>query len=369
MYTVHRTCIGIILFLLATHAFAQTGKPVAVREEAVTFRNGAVTLAGTLALPAGPGPHPAAVLLSGDGQQDRDWTFGKLKMAKFISDRMASRGIAVLRFDDRGTGGSGGESEIRASFADRCNDALAAMRLLRSRSGVGAVGLCGHSGGAIIAGMTAAKDTADVDFVMIISGPYITGEEVLLDQAGSMPGIYRAGPDQSDSAAVKEGRRIIRMAAESIRAGAGLDSVRAAWDRILTVQLGNMPKERMAEYLKEFGSEEKLRAQVVQDRLDEYESPQGRDFLVHNPSDDMRNVVCPLLVLFGEKDDHVRVAQHRPPLLHALAGGSCVDATVRIVPGADHAYTNGEFYEKGELLPGVAEFMAEWVRSRFGPKP
>ena len=145
MYILYRYCAGVILFLFTIQVFAQTDS---VREELLTFRNGDVILAGTLAHPKSPGPYPAVVLLSGDGQQDRDWTFGKLKMAKVISDCLVTGGIAVLRMDDRGVGGSGGESEIQATFQDRCNDACAALQLLRTRSDIGKTGLCGHSGGA-----------------------------------------------------------------------------------------------------------------------------------------------------------------------------------------------------------------------------
>ena len=198
MHAVFRYCICFIICLFTVQVFAQSG---AVREEQVTFLNGEVTLAGTLALPKGPGPYPAVVLLSGDGQQDRDWTFGKLKMGKIISDRLVAGGVAVLRLDDRGVGGSSGESELQATFLDSCNDARAAIRLLRARPDITKVGLCGHSGGAIIAGMTAVQDTGGVDFFITISGPFITGEEILLDQARNLPHIYRAAADQPDSEA------------------------------------------------------------------------------------------------------------------------------------------------------------------------
>ncbi len=364
MYHAYKIGSVLILWFLAAQAlWAQAEKPGSTREEAVSFRNGEVTLAGTLAFPKGPGPYPAVALLSGDGQQDRDWTFGKLKMAKCISDCLTARGIAVLRFDDRGEGGSGGGSETRATFRDRCGDAREAITLLRGRSDIGKAGLCGHSGGAIIAGMTAA-DSGDADFVVIISGPFITGEEVLLDQARSMPNIYRAGPNQSDAAATAAGERIIRAAAAYVRTGAGLDSIRAAWNRILVEQFKAMPKERMDGYVKEFGSERKFRDQVIADRLDEYVSPLGRDFLIHDPAGDMRKIACPLLVFFGDKDEHVRIERHRPPLLRALAEGKCGDVTVRVIPEANHAYTTGELYEKGELLPALTDSMAEWIRAR-----
>ena len=358
------SCSELILCLFAVQALAQTTDTTAKREENVTFQNGTVTLAGTLALPPGNGPYPAVVLLSGDGQQDRDWTFGKLQMAKCISDRLVARGIAVLRFDDRGEGGSGGKSELEASFQDRCGDAKAGMQLLRRRSGIGKVGLCGHSGGATIAGMTAAQDPSGVDFLIIVSGPFISGEEVLLDQAHTMPRIYRAGPNQSDADATQAGERIIRQAAAYVRTGEGLDSIKTAWNNILIEQFRAMPKEQMEGFVKRFGSEEKLREIVLGDRLDEYVTPLQRDFIVHDPADDIRKVVCPLLVLFGGKDEHVRIGMHRPPLLRALAEGKCADVTVRVVPEANHAYTTGPLYEKGEMLPGVVEAVAAWILER-----
>jgi len=68
-----------------------------------------------------------------------------------------------------------------------------------------------------------------------------------------------------------------------------------------------------------------------------------------------------------EKDEHVRIGMHRPPLLRALAKGKCADVTVMIVPEANHAYTTGPLYEKGEMLPGVIEAMAAWILERCGP--
>jgi fermentation-respiration switch protein FrsA (DUF1100 family) len=215
--------------------------------------------------------------------------------------------------------------------------------------------------------MTAAQDPSGVDFLIIVSGPFVTGEEVLLDQARTMPRIYRAGQNQSDADATQAGERIIRQAAAYVRTGEGLDSIKTSWNNILIEQFRAMPKERMAEYMKRFGSEEKLREVVLGERLEEYTTPLQRDFIVHDPADDIRKVVCPLLVLFGEKDEHVRIGMHRPPLLRALAEGKCADVIVRVVPEANHAYTTGPLYEKGEMLPAVVEAMAAWILERCGP--
>jgi hypothetical protein len=88
---------------------------------------------------------------------------------------------------------------------------------------------------------------------------------------------------------------------------------------------------------------------------------------VHDPADDIRKVVCPLLVLFGEKDVHVRIGMHRPPLLHALAEGKCTDVTISVIQEANHIYSNDPLYEKGEMLPGFVEAMAAWILERCGP--
>src|SRR5688572_5878859 len=78
------------------------------RDEEVSFRNGSIAIAGTLTIPSGSGPFPAVVLLSGSGPQNRDSDVFGFRPFKLIADSFAQRGIAVLRYDDRGVGGSSG---------------------------------------------------------------------------------------------------------------------------------------------------------------------------------------------------------------------------------------------------------------------
>src|SRR5688572_14182703 len=87
----------------ASAASAQTA-----RDEDVTFRNGPVSIACTLSLPPAAGSFPAVVLLSGSGPQDRDSDLAGFKPFKLIAESLTQRGIAVLRCDDRGVGGSTG---------------------------------------------------------------------------------------------------------------------------------------------------------------------------------------------------------------------------------------------------------------------
>ena len=89
-----------------TPADAETDLPYS--EEEVTFGHDDVTLAGTLTLPEGDGPHPALILVTGSGQQNRDeeiYLAPGYRPFAVIADTLARQGIAVLRYDDRGMGG------------------------------------------------------------------------------------------------------------------------------------------------------------------------------------------------------------------------------------------------------------------------
>ncbi len=77
-------------------------------EEEVTFANGEITLAGTLTLPSPPARHTAVVLLQGSGPVNRDEDVFGMKGFAIIADHFARNGIAVLRYDSRGVGGSTG---------------------------------------------------------------------------------------------------------------------------------------------------------------------------------------------------------------------------------------------------------------------
>ena len=126
--------------------------------EVMVDAGGGVQLAGTFSLPQGDGPFPAVVLLTGSGAQDRDETIGDYKPFAQIADSLARHGIAVLRCDDRGVGGSSIASGYETT-ADFATDALAMLRALKSYSGVDStrVGYIGHSEGGLIAILNATK--------------------------------------------------------------------------------------------------------------------------------------------------------------------------------------------------------------------
>ena len=105
-------------------------------------------LAGTLTIPSGSGKHPAVLLISGSGAQDRDETIFGHKLFFVLADHLTRRGIAVLRVDDRGVGGSSG-STMNSTSEDLAGDVAAGMDFLKKQSEVDGkrIALLGHSEG------------------------------------------------------------------------------------------------------------------------------------------------------------------------------------------------------------------------------
>ncbi len=152
--------------------------------EQVTLRTPAgITLAGTLTMPrhADGARVPAVVLITGSGPQDRDEaipSIGSYRPFRTIADTLSRRGIAVLRLDDRGVGGSDA-GPANATSADFADDIRAGLAWLRARADVNAarLGLVGHSEGGLIAPMIAAGDTS-LRAIALIAAPAKSGRAI-----------------------------------------------------------------------------------------------------------------------------------------------------------------------------------------------
>lgn len=132
------------------------------------------SIGATLTLPvAGRAPFPAVVTISGSGQQNRDeelWpVVNGYRPFRQIAERLSREGIAVLRYDDRGVGGSGGRPGTTADYAD---DVRQIVSWLRARPDIdgGRIGLLGHSEGGVIAPLVAASDPR-IAAVVLMAGP------------------------------------------------------------------------------------------------------------------------------------------------------------------------------------------------------
>ena len=162
----------------------EPSKPYPYYTEEVTFenKNAGIQLAGTLSLPKKEGLFPAVILISGSGPQNRDEELLGHKPFLVLSNFLTNNGIAVLRFDDRGTALSKGDFETATSL-DFSTDVEAALQFLLSRKEINKtkIGLIGHSEGGIIAPMVANK-SKNIAFIVLLAGTGIQGDELLLLQ-------------------------------------------------------------------------------------------------------------------------------------------------------------------------------------------
>lgn len=185
-------------------------RPYSYYEENVKFNNSdaGVTLSGTLTRPSQKGKYPVVILISGSGRHDRDGSAMTHKPFLVLSDDLTRKGIAVLRYDDRGFGESTGDFS-KATTADFAQDVLSAVGYLKSRKDIDIeqIGLIGHSEGGIIAPL-AANQTSDFSFMVSLAGTGIPGSEVSVMQSKSL----RPFPVPDEVTFEKNVRKSIKMA-------------------------------------------------------------------------------------------------------------------------------------------------------------
>lgn len=158
--------------------------PLDYKTEEVSFRNdkAGAKLSGTLSYPVGwngTDKVPVVLMVTGSGQQNRDDEMFGHKPFLVIADYLAHKGIATLRYDDRGMGQSAGDA-TNATTLDFMEDAAAGIDYLRSAGKFGKIGVIGHSEGGMAAFMLAARDK--VDFIVSMAGPGVRGDSIILEQ-------------------------------------------------------------------------------------------------------------------------------------------------------------------------------------------
>ena len=314
--------------------------------EEVTFVNEKEgnTLVGTLTIPEGEGPFPAMVLVSGSGQQDRDEELMNHRPFWIIADYCALHGIAVLRYDDRGIGGSKGEVE-NATTMDFSYDAEAAFDYLRTRKEINAskVGILGHSEGGVINFMVAER-RPEVAFLVSLAGPSVNGIEVLKEQQAA---ILRASGMSEEAVQF------------SSNANAQLfDIIEASNDREEADSL-------MRQLVKGWGYNEELTEQTV----GQMTSPWMYYFLKYDPTEAIVKTNCPALLLNGSKDLQVIASQNLPGYEKIISEHGKTNLILRELPDLNHLFQHcetgspNEYFEIDETIsPEVLELIVEFVK-------
>jgi len=266
-------------------------KPYPYKEEEVIYENkeAGITLAGTLTLPREPGPFPAVILISGSGAQDRDETIFGHKPFLVLSDYLTRLGIAVLRVDDRGEGGSTGGSldDTSENFAD---DVIAGINYLKSRKDINPqkIGLIGHSEGGVIAPMVAAE-LPEIRYCVMLGGTGLKGEEVLLLQMELLARANGANDELIKQALLLQKRMFTVLKEEENNLIAEKEL-----RKIFTESIANFnEKEKQVLGISEDNIDSQLQVML---------SSWYRNFLFYDPQITLMKVKCPVLALVGEKD-------------------------------------------------------------------
>lgn len=355
--TLERTTEADVAKAAALRRPQEPKKPYPYREEEVAFPNRAagVRLAGTLTLPRGRGPFPAVFLITGSGAQNRNEELMGHRPFLVLADYLTRRGIAVLRADDRGVGGSTGRVSD-ATTADLCGDALAAVAYLKSRREVDPkrIGLIGHSEGGVIAPMAAVK-SRDVAFIVLLAGTGLPGEEIVESQSRAMA-LAAGVPQQTADAAMATNHRlfeILRSEPDPVKAEAKLrEALAAAYD-----QLPDAQKKAAGD-----------RETTVRAGMASLMSPWFRYFLTYDPRPALRSVKCPVLAINGSKDLQVLPKLNLPEIEKALKAGGNRDYTVKELPGLNHLFQTAktglpaEYRQIEETMsPTALAVVGDWI--------
>ncbi len=333
--------------------------PYRVEEVRVVNAGAGVTLAGTLTLPPGPGPFPAAVLVSGSGPQDRDESLMGHRPFLVLADHLTRSGIAVLRYDDRGVGGSTGTFST-ATSVDFTSDALAAVEFLGARAEVGAVGIVGHSEGGLVGPMAAAR-SPDVEFIVMLAGPGLTGEEIIQLQ-GELISRADGTPDELIRLNLATQQRLFA----AVRAEPDPATAAPKLLAILEESVAALP----AAARKQMG--EAARTQALAAQVAQVNSPWFRFFLAHDPRPTLERVRVPVLALNGELDLQVPAEANLREVRAALQRAGNRDATTRLLPKLNHLFQTAETGSPKEyatitetMSPVALEAVSSWIRERF----
>jgi uncharacterized protein len=314
-------------------------------------------LAGTLSLPEDDGPHPAVLLITGSGPQNRDEEIFGFKPFFLIADHLANQGYAVLRCDDRGFGDSTGDGST-ATTADLTLDYAAQIEYLQGREEIDPerVFVLGHSEGSLIAGMLATE--RDLAGIIMLAGPAVPGDELLLAQSEKTIMAEGGTPEEVDW-----NTDFQRRAFEAIRTGTELgplyDELR---ERVLEEYNELTPAEQAA-----LGSAEDWAAMTVAQQRAMLESPWMAHFIDYDPWTHLARIECPALAVFGELDVQVP-PEANIPVLEAGAAEYELEVEIIEIPGANHLFqaaVTGALSEyptlTKEFVPELLETVTAWL--------
>jgi uncharacterized protein len=332
-------------------------KPYPYSEEEVSYENtiDKVKLAGTLTLPPSKEPVPAVVLITGSGAQDRNETIMGHRPFLVLADHLTRRGIAVLRMDDRGIGGSASGSP-KATSENYAEDALAGVAFLKGRKEIDPrrIGLIGHSEGGMIAPLAAVK-SKDVAFIVMMAGIGQTGADVVLTQGDLLQKASGSDPDMIIQ---------VRKAFEQIFAVLKAEKDNAAAEKKIRESIANQMSTMTEAQKKAFAPV----LSTIDAQMRMYVSDWFRYFLLFDPAPILAQVKIPVLAIVGEKDLQVPPKENLTLIEAALKKGGNKNYTILLMPGLNHLFQTAKTGLPGEygsieetISPATLQTISDWI--------
>jgi uncharacterized protein len=317
------------------------------------------SLGGTLTLPDpeefGAGPYPTVILITGSGQQDRNESLMGHSPFLVIADYLTRRGIAVMRYDDRGVGDSAVDEPTlvtEATSHDFATDTLAVVEKLKTirEVDIDRLGLIGHSEGGLIAPMV-AQMSDDIAFAVLLAGPGARGDVLLIRQAEML--LSAAGVPDEAIEAQREVREKLFLAAID-------DDEEAVSKHLRRLIQGE------ADYAGTELTEEELETGVAAAR-ERLMSAWIRFFLAYDPVPALAEVTCPILALNGTLDLQVCHLQNLDAIQRVRVEAGLRITTIRY-EGLNHLFQKAETGTIAEYVEiettieeEVMQDMAEWI--------
>ena len=336
-------------------------KPLPYSVEGVVVPNEAanIKLAGTLTLPKTGGPHPAVVLITGSGPQDRDEALMGHRPFLVLADHLTRQGIAVLRCDDRGVGKSTGNFAA-ATDTDFVEDTLSSVEWLKQRKDIDPkrIGLIGHSEGGVVGPLVAAKQPQDIAFIVMLAGPGVPMERLLVKQAEDMARVSGMGNEGVATLVAMQSQTLALLKT-------------AATQKEAEVMVSNAYAQQIGEISDEALKAMGLSRQMPAAQLKTTSSNWFRQLLAYDPAPTLMKLKCPVLAINGEKDVQVAAKENLAAIREALSKGSNADATIIELPKLNHLFqscTTGAVAEYSEIeetfSPAALKVVSDWVQKK-----
>ena len=323
--------------------------PYPYAEEEVRFPNAddGITLAGTLTYPEGEGPHPAVVLVSGSGPQDRNSELMGHRLFHVLADHLTRQGIAVLRYDERGVGESEGPSFPASTTEAYARDAASAARFLKAHSRVEAerVGLIGLSEGGLVGPMVHTQHEP-LAFLVLMAGPAVSGRDIIIEQTA-------------------------RMAEAQGASASAVDSMRTTQQRMLNAVQSASDSATVADTLRTLFDAQGVPEAQRETQIERLTTPWFTFFLNYDPQPMLTQLDIPVLALFGSKDLQVPPEQNAEIMRNALGESPSPDITVEVLDGLNHLFQpadTGAFSEYSQIettmAPEALERVSGWIQGQ-----